>query len=307
LIYRNLNPIIISEMRSRMRGRRAFVALTLYLMLLSCLAGSVYSIIYSESISYYNSLSAPTIQYGPTIGKGIFIGTTLLLLSLTSFIAPGFAAGAIAGEREQQTYEVLVITPLSAFQIVWGKLGAVFGFLLLLILGSLPIQSMALLFGGVEPVEMVIAALGVLVTALAFGALGLYVSSLTRTTMVAVVINYGIGIPFIYGLPLILLYFGSAVIQLFNPLMQFEPILILLLIVLGYGIGLLLSINPFSSAILTGIVAADGNGYFVFSQTFGTVTLWFVSPWIIYVIFYTLLTILLIFLTVRRVAKMSDK
>jgi ABC-type transport system involved in multi-copper enzyme maturation permease subunit len=306
MIQSKINPIITSEMRSRMRGRRAFVALTLYLMLVSCLAGSVYSAIYAENITYYN-LATPNLQYGPVIGKGIFIGTTLLLLSIISFIAPGFTAGAIAGERERKTYEVLLTTPLPAFQIVWGKLGAVFSFLLLLILASLPIQMMALLFGGVAPIEVVIAALGLLITALSFGALGLYISSLVRTTIVATVITYGIGIPFIYGLPFILLYVGGSFLSGFNPLLQFNPVLILLAVVLLYGGGFLLSINPFGAALLTGILAADGRGYFFFSEKFGSVTLWFVSPWLVYVSFYTLLTILLIFLTVRRVAKISDK
>jgi len=184
LITLRINPIIVREMRSRMRGRRAFVVMTIYLMLLSCMAGSVYTFIYSENISgNAYGLTAPNIQYGPVIGKSIFTGTVLLLLTIISFIAPAFTAGAIAGERERKTYEILLITPMSAFQIVWGKLGAVFIFLLLLILASLPIQSLAFLFGGVALAEVVIAALGLLVTALAFGALGLYISSWVRTTM----------------------------------------------------------------------------------------------------------------------------
>lgn len=307
MIYHSINPIIMSEMRSRMRGRRAFIALTLFLMFLSCMAGSIYATSYATQNVSYN-LAAPSIQYGPIIGKGIFTGITLLLLSLISFIAPGFAAGAIAGEREHQTYEVLLITPLSAFQIVWGKLGAVFGFLLLLILASLPIQSMALLFGGVAPVEVMIAALGLLITALAFGALGLYISSLARTTMIAIVITYGIAIPFVYALPLLLLYFGSLFASPFYyPMTQFEPIPIFLMALLIYGIGFLLSINPFSSALLTGSAAASGKGYFFFSERIGSTTLWFVSPWLVYVIFHTLLTLLLVFLTVRRLSQMSDK
>ncbi len=304
MITSKINPIIIREMRGRMRGRRAFVVMTIYLMLMSCMAGSVYTFIYSENVSSNAyGLTAPNIQYGPIIGKSIFTGTVLLLLTIISFIAPAFTAGAIAGERERQTYEMLLITPLRAAQIVWGKLGAVFTFLLLLILASLPIQSLAFLFGGVVLAEVLIAALGLLVTALAFGALGLFISSLTRTTMAAIIMSYGIGIPFIYGLPFILLYLGSAVAPNFG-LLNAPSLPIMLFLI--YGLGFIASINPFGSAILTGVAAANGKGYFFFTVTVDTVTLWLVSPWLIYVAFYILVTIALFLLTIWRVGSVSS-
>lgn len=306
-MFQKVNPIILREMRGRMRGWRAFVVLTVFLMLLSCLAGSVYAIVYTESVSYNPyGLTAPSVQYGPVIGKSIFSGTVLLLLMITSFIAPAFTAGAIAGEREQKTYEVLLITPMRARQIVSGKLGAVFLFLLLLILAALPIQSLAFLFGGVALGEVLIAAVGLLVTVLAFGALGLYVSTLARTTMIAIIITYGFVI-FTYALPLMLFYFGTTLLPLVIEYSDQTLLLQVIAVSLIYVIGFALSINPLSSALLTAIIAADGRGYFFFKESFDQITFWFVSPWLIYVTFYILLTLLLVFLAIRRVAKISDK
>jgi ABC-type transport system involved in multi-copper enzyme maturation permease subunit len=306
-MFQKANPIILREMRGRMRGWRAFVVLTVFLMLLSCLAGSVYAIVYAESVRYNPyGLTAPSVQYGPVIGKSIFSGVVLLLLMITSFISPAFTAGAIAGEREQKTYEVLLITPMRARQIVSGKLGAVFLFLLLLILAALPIQSLAFLFGGVALAEVLIAAVGLLVTVFAFGALGLYVSTLARTTMVAIIITYGFVI-LTYALPLMLFYFG---VTLLPPVIEYSDQILLLQVMavsLIYGIGFALSINPLSSALLTAMIAADGRGYFFFKENFDQVTFWFVSPWLIYVTFYTLLALLLLFLTIRRVVRISDK
>ncbi len=306
MIFSQVNPLIISEMRGRMRGRRAFIALTVFLMLISCVASGIYASAYSSSTVAYR-VGAPGVQYGPVIGKSIFAGITLLLLVLISFIAPAFTAGAIAGERERKTYDVLLVTPLRARQIVWGKLGAVFSFLVLLILASLPIQSMALLFGGVAPVEVLIAALGLLVTIFVFGALGLYVSSLVRTTLVAIVLAYGIGLPFVYGLPFILYYFISLLQLAADALSKLDSTGVLAGIVMIYVFGFLFSINPISAAILTSVVAADGRGYFFFSQQIGQATFWFISPWLVYVIFHSLLAWLLIALTIRRVAQISNQ
>ncbi len=300
-----INPIIVREMRGRMRGRRAFIVLTIYLMLMSCMAGSIYTLIYSENVSYNPyGLGAPAIEFGPVIGKSIFSGTVLFLLTIISFIAPGFTAGAISGEREQQTYEVLLTTPMRPIQIVWGKLGSVFTFLLLIILASLPIQSLAFLFGGVAPPEVFIGALGLIVTAFTFGALGLFISSLTRTTMASIIITYALGLPFVYGLPLILFYIGGMLTSVFNIFNDPSP---LFLVILVYGLGFIASINPFGAAILTATVAANGKGYFIFQETFDTVTLWFISPWIIYVGFYTLFSVFLFWLTVRNVGRISNK
>jgi ABC-type transport system involved in multi-copper enzyme maturation permease subunit len=275
---------------------------------LGALAGSVYAIVYTVSTSYgayYGN--TPSVQYGPTIGQAIFSGTMLLLLTITSFISPAFTAGAIAGERERKTYDVLLITPLRARQIVGGKLGSVFLFLLLLILASLPIQSLAFLFGGVALPEVLIATLGLLVTVLAFGALGLYISTMARTTMIAIVTTYGITIPFVLGLPILLFYLGSSFIPLYFMIAEKSVLAQFIALVMIYVIGFFLSINPFAAAILTSTLAAEGKGYFFFQETIDSVKFWFISPWLIYVTFYTLLTIILVILTIRRVARISEK
>jgi ABC-2 type transport system permease protein len=304
VISSRINPIIVREMRGRMRGRRAFIILTVYLILLACLAGSMYAFIYAENVSNssYN-LTAPNAQYGPVIGKAIFTGTTILLLTIISLIAPALSAGGLAGEKERKTYEVLLITTLPAGRVVLGKLGAAFFFLVLLILASLPIQSLAFLFGGVAFAEVLIAALGLLVTALAFGAIGLFVSSLVRTTMSAIMISYGIIIPFIFGLPVMIIIFGSLSTLAMASVFEDPSLPTLLLLV--YGGGFLASINPFSSAILTGVAAADGRGFFFFKETIDQNTFWLVSPWLVYVTFYGLLALILAWLTVRRVDRIS--
>ena len=56
------NPVVRKELRGRMRGRRAFVVLTVYLLLLSCLT----------SLVYYAYAAASQEPYGPDgnlIGK----------------------------------------------------------------------------------------------------------------------------------------------------------------------------------------------------------------------------------------------
>ena len=303
-----LNPLILREMRSRMRSRRTFIGLTGYAIMLSVIAGFIYTGFYYSTANtsqvYYNLAAAPSIETGPYIGKTIFAVTVILLLVVLPFTAATLAADAIAGERERQTFDILRITAMSTPQLVWGKLGAVFSLLLLYILIPLPLLGLAFFFGGVSLGEVVIAILALLVTALAFGAWGIYISSIARTAKIATAVASGLIMLVVYVAPLFI-----WLISVFIPLVfgasaaTPDPLLLLLYF---YGGGFLTSLNPIGAAILTGIAAAAGYGYFIFPIPSGTITFWAVSPWLIYVTFYVLFTFALVSLTVRRLRKMSE-
>lgn len=308
MIYQRVNPIVLREMRSRTRGSRAFLGLVAYLTVLSSIAGIIYAIAYYSNADYYTT-TILGVQHGPLIGKSLFVGITLLLLVVLPFIAPSLGADMIAGEKERQTYEMLIITPLRARQIVWGKLGALLMAVLVLMLAALPVQSLAFSFGGVTLADLAIATLGLFVTAFVSGAYGIYISSLVRTAKIAnALANMSVGL-FVYIAPAFFLvitaftsFFWENFMRNANPL---------ILVFLFYGGGFLLSLNPFGAAIATGVLAEEGKGYFFFSETTSiapgqTFTFWLVSPWLVYVIFHTLLGLWLIALTIRRVAQVSN-
>ncbi len=307
-LFHRLNPIIIREMRGRMRGRRGFIVLTVHTLLLALLTGIIYATVYYEQINRYNynATVVSMADNGPTLGKATFIGTVMLLLAIFSFVAPAFGAGAIAGEKERQTYDTLLVTTLAGRQIVLGKLGAILVQLILFMFVSLPILSMAFWFGGIAPVELGLAALGLLVTLFAFTAIGLYLSSRVRTTVIAVSIAYAILIPVVYGIPIFIFFVTEGP---FDPLFTSDNDLFQLLI--DYFLIFLMAINPFFAAVLTGEAAANGHGYFFYRDSsvgpvYNSTQYWMISPWLIYVIFYTLIGLALLIATVRRVGRVSQ-
>ncbi len=73
---------------------------------------------------------------------------------LVCLLAPLFMAGAIGAEQAGKTYDILLTTPLSNLQIIFGSLiGRLFSVIALLLSG-LPLFSVLLVFGGV-PVSSV--------------------------------------------------------------------------------------------------------------------------------------------------------
>src|SRR6202011_6252266 len=131
------NPIVAKEYRSRMRTWRSPVAMTVYILLLGGLGWAIFS---SMAASSRNSVfnGGQAANYG----QGLFLYLVLFQMVLLAFITPALTAGAISSERERQTIDLLFVTKLPAFSILWGKLLASMSFVLLLLLLSVPIFSL---------------------------------------------------------------------------------------------------------------------------------------------------------------------
>jgi ABC-type transport system involved in multi-copper enzyme maturation permease subunit len=182
-VSRQANPIVVKELRSRMRGWRAFAVLTGVLLLL----GAVSYLLYRLAIVAAGYGGFPL---SPQIGQVLFIGLILAELLLISFITPAVTAGSISGEQEKLTYEMLLTTPLHPASILWGKLLASMSYILVLIFAAVPMASLVFIFGGVSPGDMV-KALAILVSlAVTLGITGLFFSALLGRTTRAMVATY---------------------------------------------------------------------------------------------------------------------
>ena len=114
---------------------------------------------------------------------------------LASLMAPSFAAGAITGEKERKTYEMLLASPLRPAAIVLGKLIASLAYLAVLIFSSLPIVMLCLPLGGVSPYEVLAAYLGLIVSVITFGMIGIACSSYFQRTAASLVVSYLVILP----------------------------------------------------------------------------------------------------------------
>jgi len=117
----------------------------------------------------------------------------------------------ISSERERQTIDLLFVTKLPPFSILWGKLLASMSFVLLLLLLSVPIFSLVFLFGGIELDQLVAAFLVTAVAALTLGIIGLACSTAFPRTLQATVAAYGAAFVLLAGSLLFGLLFPTDV------------------------------------------------------------------------------------------------
>lgn len=309
LSYFNKNPILVNEFRLRMRGKRAFLVLAGHLILLSSIVLLIYFAVYEDTqsySSYYAGSFQRALEASSNAGKAIFYSTSMILLMFVSIVAPAFTAGALVGEKERQTYDLLSITTLSARAIVLGKLNAILTFVLLLILATLPFLTMAYFFGGVAIGEVLVAVLVLFITALLFSTVGIFVSSFARSTTTANLTTYAIVVPILFGIPFFAFIFGilSSGIFLDSFLSDNPPVVLAALIT--YVIAFFLSINPISMAITSEIFLTETGKYFFTVERFFDYDFPIIAPWIIYVIFGLAVSMVLILITIRRVGRVSQ-
>jgi hypothetical protein len=162
-------------------------------------------------------------QGGPASGNSSQVGVQLFQilamfqLILLLFAAPLSTAGAVSGERQRQTWDLLLTTRLTVAGIMWGKLATGVAFNLLMIIASLPLFGLAFLFGGIDSGDAVHVYLVSLATVLAFAVAGLFISSLTRRVAYSTAIAYLVSMAMGAGLTLVTLYFEDWGVQATGP------------------------------------------------------------------------------------------
>lgn len=195
-LWASISAIFAKESRWRMRGRRAFVMITIYVAVLALLVLGVYRVMYDRAVfeSEMNGGVAPVDVVSGSlallIGQSVF--TTILIVQtlLTLMLAPALTSGSISSEREKQTLELLITTPVSTLGMVIGKLMSSLAYVFLLVLASLPLMSAVFVFGGIAPEDVIKAYVLLLAVTFGIGSIGLFMSALLKRTQIATALSY---------------------------------------------------------------------------------------------------------------------
>lgn len=290
------NPVMMKELRGRMRGIRAFAIISIYLGLMSIF-----------TVLLYLVRSAPlAVAAGPIItgelGRTLFIGIVTIELLLIIFIVPALTAGAVTSERERKTYDLLQTTLLPSPAFIVGKMESALGYIMLLLLAAIPLQSIAFLFGGVSIAELLLAFLILTVTAITLAAAGMFFSAQTERTLTATVRAYTLAMAVVFGIPLAaaLLFQGAYsnalnnVASGFNSSSQLEAGIIYIDMTAA-------SLNPITAMLYTQEMLIDHQQLGMIQVTLSSdgSQIPVVAPWIVLTIIYLMVSALFILLSVR--------
>lgn len=288
------NPVIVKELRGRMRGWRAAVILAVYLAILSIVTWLLYYSISGFNRGYTNA------QQAAQTGKFLFYGLVIFQTIMVALLTPAFTAGSITSEREQKTYDLLMTTLLPARSVIFGKLGSALAYVVLLILAVAPLESMAFIFGGVAPEEIVLSQVTMLVAALLFASVGIFWSSILRSTLASNVLTYGTIIFEMLLVPF-LFFTITSIMGAYSYSQSGQNISSTELY--SYIMQIVLSLNPLVAMSWSAGLYSNGDSLFIYTShtIVNGKSLLVVSPWLIFCIEALLISALLIFISIRRV------
>jgi len=196
-------PVMMKEMRGRMRGLRAPTLLFITTGLTIGIGLLVVMLMWPHASDDWTEDAAE-------IGRALFIGAIYCQGILAALIAPALTAGCISIEKERQTLEMLLLTRLSCANIALGKLVSSLGFLLLVLLCGLPVMAVAFLFGGLDLAQLFWSFGLIFAATMLFGAIGLFCSARMPRTASAVAGAYGGSLLWIGIIPLLFFVYASV-------------------------------------------------------------------------------------------------
>ncbi len=146
-------PVFFHELRTVARRRRFYALRTamglflLYLMILAMDLSRPTATVYDSNREYSPGELA-------LIGMNLFGSVIWLQGIVILLLTPAFVAGTIAEDRKRKVLSYLLASPLTGAEIVLGKLAARLVNLVVLVAVGLPVVSIALFLGGVDPASL---------------------------------------------------------------------------------------------------------------------------------------------------------
>ena len=181
-------PIFGKELRVTARRRRSYVLRVMYLgaLLLTLLVA------WSDTAGRreYLSVAAKT-QALAELGGNFFVSFCMFTVIAMAAIGPVLTSTAVGSERLAKTLHVLLMTPITAWQVVAGKLFSRLLVALTLLGLSLPVLALVRLLGGVELWQMVGIVCLCATTALFTAAIGLLFSTFLTRAYAVILLSYG--------------------------------------------------------------------------------------------------------------------
>lgn len=199
------NPIVARDLGGDSRATARLRWLTLWLLALCGLFVIAYWTVRSESGVSVGS-SATVAPYNQVFA---FVVGAEMLFALVA--VPGGAASAFAGERERQTLDVLLVTPLSPARLTRGKVATACAFPLLFLVAALPMQAAAAVLGGVGLQTWFMVTVILATTTIALAVFTVWLSAYAGSSRTVIWQAYGSLLGLNVVLPIIALAVGPAI------------------------------------------------------------------------------------------------
>ena len=179
-----INPIIKKDIKVSSRSMRICWSILGYegILVIAYLFALLF--IQEESRYFYSSNIYSMLT-------SIFPVVAITQLVIVALIVPIMTASSISGEKERQTFDIMLTTCMSPFSIVFGKVISAMMRVLLYVVASTPIMALAFVLGGLKWSALFGFLLVVLLFSFFAGSIGIFCSSVCKKSISAVILSFG--------------------------------------------------------------------------------------------------------------------
>lgn len=224
-----LNPIMKKDIKVTARSMKMAWGLMAYEAILAFLFIIALSALDFGSSYNYQNIYGELISLFPLIG--------IAQVSMAALTIPIMTASSISGEKERQTFDIMLTTCLSPRAIVFGKIFSSVTEVMLYVIASIPIMALAFVLGGLSWWTLFLFLVVIFVFATLAGSIGVFCSSISRKSIVSIILAF-VGyflVCFLTVLPLIITLFAtrgddiydSTIFLLLNPIVFLEEFFML--------------------------------------------------------------------------------
>lgn len=178
------NPIVKKDLQVTARSMRLSWGLFAYEAVLTMTFLLALAVIQQESTSIYTS--------GNIYSYLIYLFPVLSIaqVCIVALIVPVITAPSISGEKERQTFDIMLTTCMSPFSIVLGKVASAVLRILFFVVAGMPIMALAFVAGGLSWSYLLYFVLAIILLSVLSGSIGILCSALCRRSNAAVVLSY---------------------------------------------------------------------------------------------------------------------
>ncbi|HVR86304.1 MAG TPA: ABC transporter permease subunit [Planctomycetota bacterium] len=177
-LLRRKNPIFGRELVALLRSKKAFVLLGVYLAISMAIV----------LLSWPREATSLVLQ--GAVSRELFSIFTLGQTLLLALLIPATLGACMTSEKEGETIDLLLTTPVSADNIVLGKLASGLSYFLLLELASVPILLLCFVLGGLSSEDIFGLYLYLTLQILLYGLTSVNCSIYFHRTHIAVILAY---------------------------------------------------------------------------------------------------------------------
>lgn len=224
-----LNPIVKKDFQVAARSMRLSWGLFAYEAMLT--------LTFIASMSIIQEINNNVYGYGNNIYRSLiylFPALSVAQLCLVALIVPIITSSSISGEKERQTFDIMMTTCMSPFSVVFGKVISAVMRILFYVVAGMPIMALPFVVGGLSWSSLFYFLLGVILLAVFSGSIGIFCSSVCRRSITAVILSFAFYF-LIYILTFVPMFMSlalndwdsagdSMLLLLFNPIVFYEEL-----------------------------------------------------------------------------------